>query len=145
REELFTAWRRFLESLADERPSVFVFEDLHWADDAMLAFLEHVADWSEGVPMLTVGTARPELFERHPTWASAARNAARINLAPLSEAETARLISLLLQQAVLPAEVQSLVLDRAGGNPLYAEEFVRLLRDRGLLGGGEHITGLVEG
>jgi class 3 adenylate cyclase/tetratricopeptide (TPR) repeat protein len=145
REELFTAWRRFLEALAEERPSVFVFEDLHWADDAMLAFLEHVADWSEGVPMLIVGTARPELFERHPTWASVARNAARINLSPLSELETAQLISLLLEQAVLPAEVQSLILERAGGNPLYAEEFVRLLRDRGLLGGRERITGLVEG
>jgi class 3 adenylate cyclase/tetratricopeptide (TPR) repeat protein len=133
REELFTAWRKFLESLAEQRPSVFVFEDLHWADPAMLAFLEHLADWSEGVPILLVGTARPELYESQPTWASAARNATRINLAPLSENETAVLISLLLEQAVLPAEVQSLILERAGGNPLYAEEFVRLLRDRGLL------------
>jgi class 3 adenylate cyclase/tetratricopeptide (TPR) repeat protein len=133
REELFTAWRKFLESLAEQRPSVFVFEDLHWADPAMLAFLEHLADWSEGVPILLVGTARPELYESQPTWASAARNATRINLAPLSENETAVLISLLLEQAVLPAEVQSVILERAGGNPLYAEEFVRLLRDRGLL------------
>jgi class 3 adenylate cyclase/tetratricopeptide (TPR) repeat protein len=145
REELFTAWRRFIEALADQSPSVFVFEDLHWADDAMLAFLEHVADWSEGVPMLIVGTARPELFERHPTWASSARNAARLNLAPLSEDETAHLISLLLEQAVLPAEVQTLILERAGGNPLYAEEFVRLLRDRGLLVGTGRVVGLVEG
>jgi class 3 adenylate cyclase/tetratricopeptide (TPR) repeat protein len=145
REELFTAWRRFLEALAEESPSVFVFEDLHWADDAMLAFLEHLADWSEGVPMLIVGTARPELFERHPTWASAARNAARLNLAPLSERETAHLISLLLEQAVLPAEVQTLILERAGGNPLYAEEFVRLLRDRGLLVGAGKVVGLAEG
>jgi class 3 adenylate cyclase/tetratricopeptide (TPR) repeat protein len=145
REELFTAWRRFLETLADERPSVFVFEDLHWADDAMLAFLEHLADWSEGIPMLIVGTARPELFERHPTWASSARNAARLNLGPLAEVETAHLISLLLEQAVLPAEVQSLILERAGGNPLYAEEFVRLLRDRGLLVGTGRVVGLAEG
>jgi class 3 adenylate cyclase/tetratricopeptide (TPR) repeat protein len=145
REELFTAWRRFLEAMADQGPSVFVFEDLHWADDAMLAFLEHLADWSEGVPMLIVGTARPELFERHPTWASSARNATRLNLAPLSEDETAQLISLLLEQAVLPAEVQALILDRAGGNPLYAEEFVRLLRDRGLLVGTERVVGLAEG
>jgi class 3 adenylate cyclase/tetratricopeptide (TPR) repeat protein len=133
REELFTAWRKFLESLAEQRPSVFVFEDLHWADPAMLAFLEHLADWSEGVPILLVGTARPELYESQPTWASAARNATRINLAPLSENETAVLISQLLEQAVLPAEVQSVILERAGGNPLYAEEYVRLLRDRELL------------
>ena len=145
RAELFTAWRRFLESLADQSPSVFVFEDLHWADEAMLAFLEHLADWSEGVPMLLVGTARPELFERTPTWASTARNAARINLAPLSELDTSRLISLLLEQAVLPAEVQALILERAGGNPLYTEEYVRLLRDRGLLVRRGKIVSLAEG
>ena len=145
RYELFTAWRRFLEALADEGPSVFVFEDLHWADEAMLAFLEHLAEWSEGVPMLIVGTARPELFERHPTWAAAARNATRIDLAPLSETETAELVALLLEQSVLPADVQALLLERAGGNPLYAEEFVRLLRDRGLLVGQKRIIGLADG
>jgi tetratricopeptide (TPR) repeat protein len=144
REELFTAWRRFLEGLALEGPSVFVFEDLHWADDAMLAFLEHVADWAEGAPMLLVATARPELFERHPTWAASARNGTRINLGPLSQVETAELISLLLQQSVLPADVQALILERSGGNPLYAEEFIRLLRDRGLLAGRELITGLAD-
>ena len=69
REELFTAWRRFLEGIAEERPTVLVFEDLHWADEAMLAFLEHLADLAEGVPLLLVGTARPELYERYPDYA----------------------------------------------------------------------------
>ena len=69
REELFTAWRRFLEHIAEQHPTVLVFEDLHWADDAMLAFLEHLADRAEAVPLLIVGTARPELFERHPDYA----------------------------------------------------------------------------
>ena len=64
--ELFTAWRRFLERIAEERPTVLVFEDLHWADEAMLAFLEHLADLAEGVPLLLVGTARPELYEQFP-------------------------------------------------------------------------------
>ena len=49
---------------------MLVFEDLHWADEAMLAFLEHLADRAEGVPLLVVGTARPELFERHPDYAA---------------------------------------------------------------------------
>ena len=75
REELFTAWRRFLEQVAEERPTVLVFEDLHWADEAMLAFLEHLADLAEGVPLLLVGTARPELYERHPDYAAGLRNA----------------------------------------------------------------------
>ena len=71
RDELFAAWRRFLESVAEQTPTVLVFEDLHWADDAMLAFLEHLADRSEGVSLLVLGTARPELYERHPDYAQA--------------------------------------------------------------------------
>ncbi len=93
REELFTAWRRFLEHIAEQHPTVLVFEDLHWADDAMLAFLEHLASHAEAVPLLVVGTARPELFERHPDFAAGLRNTTMIDLAPLSEEETARLLS----------------------------------------------------
>jgi class 3 adenylate cyclase/tetratricopeptide (TPR) repeat protein len=130
-EESFTAWRRFLESLAALGPTVLVFEDLHWADEALLSFLEHLADWSQGVPLLLLCTARPELHEQHPTWAAGLRNATTINLAPLTDEETATLISSLLERAVLPAETQQALLERAGGNPLYAEEFVRLLSDRG--------------
>ncbi|HEX2090121.1 MAG TPA: adenylate/guanylate cyclase domain-containing protein [Actinomycetota bacterium] len=133
REELFTAWRLFLESLAEERPSVLVFEDIHWADDALLDFIEYLADWAEGLPIVLLALARPELFERRAGWAGGKRNATSINLSPLSQTETASLVSALLDSAVLPVEIQSLILERVGGNPLYAEEFVRLLKDRGLL------------
>jgi class 3 adenylate cyclase/tetratricopeptide (TPR) repeat protein len=132
-EESFTAWRRFLESLAARGETVLVFEDLHWADAALLSFLEHLADWSQDVPLLLLCTARPELYEQHPAWAAGLRNATAINLAPLTEGETAKLVSSLLERAVLPAETQRALLERAGGNPLYAEEFVRLLSDRGEL------------
>ena len=136
-EESFAAWRRFCESLAAERTTVLVFEDLHWADPALLAFLEHLADWADGVPLLLLCTARPELYERHATFGADARNAQRINLAPLSDSETAHLVSALLERAVLPVETQEQLLDQAGGNPLYAEEFVRLLSDRGISGEAE--------
>jgi class 3 adenylate cyclase/tetratricopeptide (TPR) repeat protein len=132
-EESFTAWRRCLESWAEARETILVFEDLHWADEALLSFLEHVADWSQEVPLLLLCTARPELYERYPTFGANARNAQRINLAPLSDEETAWLIANLLERSVLPAETQRALLERAGGNPLYAEEFVRLLTDRGEL------------
>ena len=55
-----------------------------------------------------------------------------MNLAPLSAEDTAMLISELLGRAVLPVDVQAPILERAGGNPLYAEEFIRMLQDRGL-------------
>ena len=133
REEQFTAWRRFLEGIAEAHPTVLVFEDLHWADEAMLSFLDHLADLAEGVPLLLVGTARPELYERFPDYGARMRNATPISLQPLSLEETARLVSALLDATVIPAELQQPILERAGGNPLYAEEFVRLLKDRDLL------------
>jgi class 3 adenylate cyclase/tetratricopeptide (TPR) repeat protein len=133
REESFAAWRGFLEAIASLGPVVLVFEDLHWADPALLAFVEHLADWATGVPLLILGTARPELYERHPGWGGGTRNHTSIALSPLSPDDTARLIGALLDQAVLPSETQSALMSRAGGNPLYAEEFVRMLIDRDVL------------
>src|SRR5262249_27067822 len=61
RDESFAAWRRFAEALAERRPTVLVFEDLHWADADLLDFVDELADWVENVPLLVVATARPEL------------------------------------------------------------------------------------
>ena len=133
REELFTAWRRFLERVAEQDPTVLVFEDLHWADDAMLAFLEHLADRAEGVPLLDRRHRPPRAVRAPPRLRERATQRQPINLVPLSEEETARLVSALLETTVIPAELQQPILDRAGGNPLYAEEFVRLLKDKDLL------------
>jgi tetratricopeptide (TPR) repeat protein len=130
REEAFTAWRRFFEALAEQSPLVLVFEDLHWADDNLLDFVEHLVDWSAGVPLLAVCTTRPELFERRPGWAGATRNATRLSLAPLSDEETAQLISSLSERPAMPVETQQALLARAGGNPLYAEQYMRMLVER---------------
>ena len=96
----------------------------------MLEFVEHLVDWSTGVPLLVLCTARPELYERHPAWGGGKRNSTTVSLSPLAAEETARLVAALLDKAVLPAETQAALLERAGGNPLYAEEFVRMLSDR---------------
>jgi class 3 adenylate cyclase/tetratricopeptide (TPR) repeat protein len=133
RAEYFTAWRRFLEALASDRPLVLVFDDLHWADDPMLDFVEYLADWSAGVPLLVIAVARPELYDQRPGWAGGKRNSASIALGPLTQEETAKLITALLAEAILPAETQAVLLERAGGNPLYAEEFARMLTDSGII------------
>jgi len=133
RDESFAAWRTFLEAIAASGPLVLVIEDMHWADPAMLAFVEHLADWASGVRLLVLCTARPELYDREPAWGGGKRNHTAVSLSPLSPDETARLIASLLDQAVLPAATQSALLGRAGGNPLYAEEFIRMLVDRGVL------------
>jgi class 3 adenylate cyclase/tetratricopeptide (TPR) repeat protein len=131
REERFAAWRRFLEAVAERDPTVLVFEDLHWADDDLLDFVDHLVDWAAGVPLLVVGTARPELLERRTGWGGGKANALTLSLPPLSDDETARLISVLLERSVLDANEQADLLTRAGGNPLYAEQFVRMLVERG--------------
>ncbi len=133
REETFAAWRRLLEGLADHRPLVLIFEDLHWADDGLLDFVDHLADWVSASPMLLVATARPELLERRPGWGGGKRNSTTLSIAPLNASETGELLAALLEQSLLPAEVHSAVVGLAEGNPLYAEEYVRMLQDRGLL------------
>jgi class 3 adenylate cyclase/tetratricopeptide (TPR) repeat protein len=129
-EEAFTAWRGFLEGVADQRPLVLVFEDLHWADDGLLDFVDHLVDWAAQVPLLVVATARPELLSRRSGWGGGKTNALTLSLAPLSGTETAELVHALIDRAAIPADLQAMLLERAGGNPLYAEEFVRLLDER---------------
>src|SRR5207302_1945574 len=94
-------------------------------------FVEHLVDWVRDVPMLILCTARLELLERRPAWGGGKVNAATVALAPLSDEETAKLIAALSDRPLLEAEVQSALLDRAGGNPLYAEQYVRMLAERG--------------
>jgi class 3 adenylate cyclase/tetratricopeptide (TPR) repeat protein len=129
REEAFAAWRRLLEAAAERRPLVLVFEDLHWADDGLLDFVDHLADWATTVPLLIVGTARPELLDRRPGWGGGKRNAFTLSIGALSDEETAQLLQRLLDRAVLDAEAQRAVLQRAEGNPLYAEEYARMLAE----------------
>jgi class 3 adenylate cyclase/tetratricopeptide (TPR) repeat protein len=132
RTEAFAAWRRFLELIAARRPLVLVFEDIHWADDGLLEFItDHLGDRFTG-PLLVVATSRPELLDRRPQWAGAARST-MLELQPLSDQETADVVTNLLDAAELPPELRSALLARAGGNPLFAEEYVRMLLDRGLL------------
>ncbi len=145
REEAFTAWRRFFEEVAAKRPLTLVFEDLHWADENLLDFVDHLVDWSSGVALLVLCTARPELLERRPGWGGGKTNVLTISLSPLSDQETARLIGGLLDQAVMPAETQAALLARAGGNPLYAEQYVRMHQERltGDLPLPENVQGII--
>ena len=126
-----TAWRRFLEAIAEQGPTVLVFEDLHWADDGLLDFVGDLVDWVRDVPLLVVGTARPELLERRQGWGGGKANSTTISLQPLAEKDAARLIGTLLEQPLQLADEQRALLERAGGNPLFAEQFVRMVSERG--------------
>src|SRR6266542_1725981 len=136
-EEMLGVWRRFLYALAGKRPLVLAVEDAQWADPALLDFLESLADpqlapAAGSAPLLVIVTARPELAERRPRLGGRQRAAGTtIRLEPLSDADTAALLAALLDHHSLAPEVGPELLARAGGNPLFAEEYVRMVRDRG--------------
>jgi len=128
-EEAFTAWRRFLESIAHRGPLVLIVEDLHWADEGLVAFLQHLAAHTAGLPITLVVTARPEIEERHPAWLARARRSTVLSLDVLPDRDLAALV-----EAILPGaspQTSAAVLERAAGSPLYAEQFAAMLRERG--------------
>ena len=108
-------------------PLVLVLEDLHWADDGTLDFVEYLLDWASDAPIFVLCTSRPELLERRPTWGGGRLNSQTIALAPLTDDAAARLLAVLLDRSVLDADVQARLLQQTGGNPLYAEEYARML------------------
>ena len=108
-----------------------MFEDLHWADSGLIAFVEHLLDWSRDLPIFVLALARPELAERHPGFLSTARNATTVTLDPLSVEAMDDLLRGLVPG--LPDDAHTTIRSRADGIPLYAVETVRMLLDRGLL------------
>ena len=129
REDLFAAWRLFFERLAEQNPTVLVFEDLQWADTALLEFVDYLLDWSRSFPLFVLVLARPELSERHPSWGATKRDFTSISLEPLSNEAMDELLAGLVPD--LPDELRARIRERAEGVPLYAMETVRMLIDRG--------------
>ena len=131
--ELRWGFRRYIERRADREALTLVVDDIQWAEPAMLDLLEHLAEWTRA-PVYLVCLARPDLRERRPGWGGGLLNAAAIRLDPLSEEESRRLIARLLDIDDLPDELRAEVVRRAEGNPLYVEEFLRMLIDAGHVG-----------
>ena len=131
REDLFSAWRRFFERMAEQGPLVMVFEDIHWADEGLVAFVEYLLDWSRHHPIFVLTLARPEIADRHPGFPGSARSATTLALEPLDDDAMDELLTGLVPG--LPEEVCRRLREAADGIPLYAVETVRMLRDRGLL------------
>jgi class 3 adenylate cyclase len=131
REELFGAWRRYVERVADLGTTVLVFEDLHWADQGLLDFVESLLRWSRSSPILVVALARPELAERRPGWGSTLREVVSLHLDPLPDPAVVDLVTGYVHG--LPPDGLAHLVRRAEGVPLYAVETVRMLADRGVL------------
>jgi predicted ATPase/class 3 adenylate cyclase len=131
RDDLFSAWRIFFERLAAVNPVSMVFEDMQWADDSLLDFIDCLLEWSRSQPIFVCTLARPEIHERRPTWGAGQRSFTSLHLEPLAKPAMEQLLDGLVPG--LPEELRAQILERAEGVPLYAVETVRMMLDRGVL------------
>ena len=129
-QETFWATRRLLEVLADDRPVVAVFDDIHWAEPTLLDLLEYVAGFSRDHSMLVLCMTRPEIRETRPEWD---RVGTVVTLSPLDPATSDDLIRNLVGSVQLPSRVRDRIVEAAEGNPLFVEEMLRTLIDDGVL------------
>jgi class 3 adenylate cyclase/tetratricopeptide (TPR) repeat protein len=130
-ENLFAAWRILFERLAEQGPTILVFEDMQWADAGLMDFLQYLLDWSRNHALFVVALARSELAEKQPSWGAGKRSFSSLYLEPLASQAMTDLLTGLVPG--LPSQLREEILARAEGIPLYAVETVRMLLDRGLL------------
>jgi class 3 adenylate cyclase/tetratricopeptide (TPR) repeat protein len=131
RDVLFPAWRLLFERIAERGITVLVFEDLQWADAGLLDFIDHLLDWSRGLPIMVVTLARPEIFDRRPDWGAGRRQLTALALEPLTDEAVRDLLEGLVPG--LPPDALAAIVGRAEGVPLYAVEMVRGLLADGLV------------
>lgn len=118
------ALAHLVERLGD-RPTIWLFDDLQWASSDSVVLLQEALDGAQ-VPLLIIGTSRPDDHDGHGRWGELARSigVVDIGLEPLDQADVARLVS---ERADLPVDArgaEALHL-RTGGLPLYASEVAR--------------------
>jgi class 3 adenylate cyclase/tetratricopeptide (TPR) repeat protein len=129
-EETRVAFRRLLEARAAERPQIVVIDDLQWAEPTFLDLVEYVADHSRGAPIFLLGVARPELLDVRAGWGGGKLNATSLLLEPLGPEACDELIGLLGGEAV-ESTARERIASASGGNPLFVEEMVEVVRERG--------------
>jgi class 3 adenylate cyclase/tetratricopeptide (TPR) repeat protein len=140
RDRLHEGWIELIREIASEQPLALLVEDLHWGEEPLLELLERTL-LEVRAPVLLLVTARPEFLDRSPTWGRGRVPSEWIWLEPLASAEVDRWLEELVA-AEAPAQVR-VVLARAEGNPLFLEELLGTLIERGALHGDRWNAGLV--
>jgi adenylate cyclase len=132
------ALRELIGRLAVHRPTIFVLEDVHWADPSSTELLIKLLPLSREVPLLFIFLARPERETAGWRLVSSLRDLmgagfVEITLRPLNETDSEKLVENLLDLDRLPAKVREIILSKAEGNPFFVEEVIRMLIDQGVL------------
>jgi serine/threonine protein kinase/tetratricopeptide (TPR) repeat protein len=127
----------FFTSASRVDPVMLHIEDIHWADDRSLDLINNLVRDNTNLPLFVLCMARPSLYERRPQWGEGQRFHERIQLEPLSQLSSRRLVRELLKNVPeIPTALRDLVVDRADGNPFYIEELIKaLIDDRVILKG----------
>lgn len=130
--ELFWGLRELLERLALDQPVVVVIDDVHWAAPTLLDLIDHLVERVTGAPILVLCTARSTILDARSTW-SEGPAATRLPLNRLPDADAAALISNMTGGLALPERVRDRIVAAAEGNPLFVEQLVSMLIERGML------------
>ena len=130
-QEIAWAAREWAAELADARPLILVFEDVHWAEEPLLELIEHLAERVKESPLMILCLARPELLDIRPGWGGGRLRAAAIELEPLAPAESEELLDALLADRELSTSERKTLLEKTEGNPLFVEETMRMLLEGG--------------
>lgn len=145
RDRATVALAEYFAALSRETPVVILLEDLHWADDASLRWLDAADGVLHGCAVHVVATSRPTLLEDRPHWGEGLEHHSRLQLGPLSRRESRELLEQILRRVDSPPEsLVSLVIDTAEGNPFYIEELVTWLVDAGVIVRGDDVWHVVE-
>jgi class 3 adenylate cyclase/ATP/maltotriose-dependent transcriptional regulator MalT len=128
-QEIAWAAREWVERMAQDQPLVLAFEDIHWAEDALLDLIEHLAEWVRGAPLLIIGLARAELLDVRPGWGGGRLRATAIELEPLGREESEELVDALAASGAIEGDAREALLEKTEGNPLFLEETVRMLAE----------------
>ena len=114
--------------------AALLLDDLHWADEGSLDFIEYLARNAAQLPIFMLSGTRPPLFERRPGWASGLPRQQRVDLSALSDAGRGVLADALLERIDdPPARLRELLIESADGNPYYMEELTLMLIDDGVI------------
>jgi len=120
--------------LTQNQPLAIFLEDIHWADSGSLDFFESLMEKRRELPILIVGLTRSTLFEQRPEWGKGTVPTLRLDLLPLSDADTRLLIAEILQKVPdVPEAIMDLIVKKAEGSPFYVEELVKVLLEGGII------------
>jgi class 3 adenylate cyclase/tetratricopeptide (TPR) repeat protein len=128
-QEIAWAAREWVDRLGRDAPLVLAFEDIHWAEDALLDLIEHLAEWVRDAPLLILTLARTELLDVRPGWGGGRLRATAIELEPLDRAQSEELVDALAVDGAVDPEARAALLAKTEGNPLFLEETVRMLNE----------------